>query len=77
MGYNLFDDEVIKHAIDLKSHIISSLEKNSSELDINKVNNIKWIENYIDEVHETLIEKKIKIPMLIKKHKNFVYTISK
>ena len=61
----------------LKSHIISSLEKNSSELDINKVNNIKWIENYIDEVHETLIEKKIKIPMLIKKHKNFVYTSNK
>ena len=58
---NFFDDRVIEYAIRLKNEIISSLDKNSSNADKIKVNYIKWIEKYLDEVHENLIERKMKI----------------
>ena len=72
--HNSFDDKVIQYAISLKNEIIDSLEKNSSKSDEIKVKYIKWIEKYLDEIHENLIEKKIKIPIILKKQKDFVYT---
>ena len=72
--YNFFDDRVIQYAISLKNEIIGSLKKDSSKSDKIKVENIKWIEKYIDAIHEYLIEKKMKISTIIKKQKSFVYT---
>ena len=71
---NFFDDKVIKYAIRLKNEIINSLDKNSSDTDRIKVKYIKWIEKYLDDVHENLIERKMRISTTIKKHKDFVYT---
>ena len=70
---NFFDDKVIKYAIRLKNEIINSLDKNSSNTDGIKVKYIKWIEKYLDDVHENLIERKMKISTTIKKQKAFVY----
>ena len=74
---NFFDDKVIKYAIKLKNEIINSLDKNLSNSDKIKVKYIKWIEKYLDEVHENLIERKMKIPTTIKKQKDFVYTTTR
>ena len=76
-GYNFFDQEVVLHAISVKDDIISSFKKTPSKIDQNKIGYIKWIENYIDKVHEHLIKKKMKVPALIKKQKNYVYTSNK
>ena len=57
----------------MKDDIISSIKKTPSEIDQNKIGYIKWIENYIDEAHEYLIEQKMKVPALIKKQKYYVY----
>tara|TARA_B100000900_G_scaffold416058_1_gene448811 strand:+ start:1809 stop:2357 length:549 start_codon:yes stop_codon:yes gene_type:complete len=76
-NYNIFDDKVIQYTISLKNEIIDSLEKNSSNSDKIKVKYIKWIEKYLDKIHENLIERKMKIPTKIKKQKNFVYTSNK
>ncbi len=73
-GYNFFDSNVIQYAIGLKNEIIDSLEKNSSKSDLIKVKHIRFIEEYLDMIHEYLIENKIKISTLIKKQKDFVYT---
>ena len=75
--YNFFDYEVIVYAIGLKDDLISSLKKTPLKVDQNKIGHIKWIENYIDQAHEYLIEKKMKVPALIKKQKNYVYTSNK
>ena len=74
---NFFDDKVIKYAIRLKNEIINGLDKNSSNADKIKVKYIKWIEKYLDDVHEYLIERKMKISTTIKKQKDFVYTSNK
>ena len=74
---NFFDDKVIKYAIRLKNEIINSLDRNSSNADKIKVKYIKWIEKYLDDVHENLIERKMKISTTIKKQKDFVYTSNK
>ena len=76
-GYNFFDNEVIVYAIGLKDDIISSFKKTPSKIDQNKIGYIKWIENYIDEAYDYLIEQKMKVPALIKKQKNYVYTSNK
>ena len=76
-NYNFFDDKVIQYAINLKNEIILSLEKNSSSSDKIKVKYIKWIEKYLDKIHENLIERKMKVPTTIKKQKDFVYTSNK
>ena len=72
--YNLFDDKVIQYAISLKNEIIASLENNSSKSDKIKVEHVKRIEKYLDDIHEYLIEKKMRISTIIKKQKDFVYT---
>ena len=76
-NYNFFDDKVIQYSIRLKNEIIDSLDKNSSNSDKIKVKYIKWIEKYLDEVHENLIDRKMKISTIIKKQKNFVYTTNR
>ena len=76
-NFNLIDDKVIQFAISLKNEIIDSLEKNDSRSDRNKIKHIKWIEKYLDGIHENLLERKMRIPTLIKKHKDFVYTSNK
>ena len=73
-NYNVFDNKVIQYTINLKNEIIDSLEKNYSNSDKIKVKHIKWIENYLNMIHENLIERKMKIPTTIKKQKDFVYT---
>tara|TARA_Y100000768_G_scaffold386728_1_gene375867 strand:- start:471 stop:1019 length:549 start_codon:yes stop_codon:yes gene_type:complete len=76
-NYNFFDDKVIQYAISLKNEIIDSLEKNSSKSDKVKVLYIKWIEKHLDEIHENLIERKMKVSTILKKQKNFVYTLNR
>ena len=76
-NYKFFDDKVIQYAITLKNEIIDSLEKDSSNSDKIKVKYIKWIEKYLDEIHENLIESKMTISAVIKKQKNFVYASKK
>ena len=76
-NYNFFDDKVIQYSIRLKNEIIDSLDKNSSNSDKIKVKYIKWIEKYLDEVHENLIDRKMKISTIIKKQKSFVYTTNR
>ena len=71
--YNVFDDKVIRYVINLKNEIIDSLEKNSSKSDKIKIHRIKWIEKYLDGIHELMIKKKMKISTIIKKQKDFVY----
>ena len=71
---NFFDDKVIEYAIRLKNEIINSLDKNSSNANKIKFKYIKWIEKYLDDVHENLIERKMRISTTIKKQKDFVYT---
>ena len=73
-NYNVFDDKVIQYIIRLKNEIIDSLEKKSSKSDKIKVQQIKWIEKYLDGIHELMIEKKMRISTIIKKQKDFVYT---
>ena len=75
--YNLFHDKVIKYAITLKNDIINSLDRNFSKSDKIKVMYIKWIEKHLDEIHENLIERKMKIPTILKKQKDFVYTLNR
>ena len=75
--YSFFNSEVIKFAISLKNEIIGDLKKDSSKSDKIKVEHIKWIEKYLDGVHDFMIQQKIKIPIIIKKQKSFVYTSNK
>ena len=72
--HNFWDDEVIEYTIKIKNEIISSLEKNSSKSDKIKVNYIKWIEKYLNDIHDFMIQQNMRISILIKKHTNFVYT---
>ena len=76
-GYNFFDHEVVVYAISLKDDIISSFKKTPSKIDQKEISYIKWIEDYIDKAHEHLIKQKIKVPALIKKQRNYVYTLNK
>ena len=73
-NYNFFDDKVIQYTISLKNEIIDSLERNSSHSNESKFKHIKWIEKYLDKIHESLIDIKMKIPTTIKKQKDFVDT---
>ena len=75
--YDILDEKVILFALSLKDEIIASLEQNSSESDKIKVKYIKWIEKYLDVIHENLIKKKMKVPTIIKKQKDFVYTLNR
>ena len=72
--HNFWDDEVIEYAIKIKTEIVSSLEKDSSNSDKIKVDHIEWIEKYLDNMHDYMIQQKMQISILIKKHKNFAYT---
>ena len=71
--YNFFDDEVIAYALSIKDELINELDKNSSKSDKIKVEHIRWIEKYLDGIHDFLIQKKLKIPTTLEKNKKFSY----
>ena len=75
--YNFFDDEVIEYAIKIKSNIIDDLENNNSKSDKIRVKHIKWVENYIEGIHDFIIQHKIEIPKALENHKTFVYQTGK
>ena len=53
--YKFFDKEVIEYVISLKDEIITELKKDSSKSDNLKIKHIRWIENYLDRIHNYLI----------------------
>ncbi len=75
--YKFFDKEVIEYVISLKDEIITELKKDSSKSDNLKIKHIRWIENYLDRIHNYLIKEKLMIPNSIKKHEEFTYITSK
>ena len=71
--YNFFDDEVIAYALSIKDELINELDKNSSKSNKIKVEHIRWIEKYLDGIHDFLIQQKMKIPTTLEKHNPFTY----
>ena len=74
---NFFDDEVIEYALSLKNELIDELDKNSSKSDKIRCEHIKWIEKYLDGIHDFLIQQKMDIPKVLENHKAFIYRTSK
>ena len=74
---NFFDDEVIEYALSLKRELIDELDKNSSKSDKIRCEHIKWIEKYLDGIHDFLIQQKMDIPKVLENHKAFIYRTSK
>ena len=69
---NFFDDEVIEYAISLKNEIITELDNKSSKSDKIRLKHIKWIEKYVDGIHDFLIQEKMSVPQVLENHKPFV-----
>ena len=67
-----FDDEVIEYAISLKNEIITELDNKSSKSDKIRLKHIKWIEKYVDGIHDFLIQEKMSVPQVLENHKPFV-----
>ena len=74
---NFFDDEVIEYALSLKKELIDELDKNSSKSDKIRCEHIKWIEKYLDGIHDFLIQQKMDIPKVLENHKAFIYRTGK
>ena len=74
---NFFDDEVIEYALSLKRELIDELDMNSSKSDKIRCDHIKWIEKYLDGIHDFLIQQKMDIPKVLENHKAFIYLTSK
>ena len=74
---NFFEDEVIEYALSLKNELIDELDKNSSKSDKIRCEHIKWIEKYLDGIHNFLIQQKMDIPKVLENHKAFIYRTSK
>lgn len=75
--FNFFDIKVIKYIIDLKNNIIDKLDKDYSESDQIQLGYIKFIDEYLNDVHNYMIKQKLQIPIAIKKNKDFVYIANK
>ena len=71
--HSLFDVEVIEYALSLKNEIIGELDKNSSKSDKIRIEHIKWIEKYLNGIHDFLIQQKLDIPQILEKHRSFIY----
>jgi uncharacterized protein with HEPN domain len=71
--HSLFDVEVIEYALSLKNEIIGELDKNSSKSDKISIEHIKWIEKYLNGIHDFLIQQKLDIPQILEKHRSFIY----
>lgn len=74
---NFFDDEVIEYALSLKDELIDELDNNSSKSDKIRCEHIKWIEKYLDGLHDFLIQQKMNIPKVLENHKTFIYRTGK
>ena len=74
---NFFEDEVIEYALSLKKELIDELDKNSSKSDKIRCEHIKWIEKYLDGIHDFLIQQKMDIPKVLESHKAFIYRTGK
>ena len=74
---NFFDNEVIEYALSLKKELIDELDKNSSKSDKIRCEHIKWIEKYLDGIHDFLIQQKMDIPKVLENHKAFIYETGK
>ena len=74
---NFFEDEVIEYALSLKKELIDELDKNSSKSDKIRCEHIKWIEKYLDGIHDFLIQQKMDIPKVLENHKAFIYHTGK
>ena len=74
---NFFDDEVIEYALSLKKELIEELDKNSSKSDKIRCEHIKWIEKYLDGIHDFLIQQKMNVPKILENDKTFVYSKGK
>ena len=57
----------------LKNEIIGELDKNSSKSDKIRIEHIKWIEKYLNGIHDFLIQQKLDIPQILEKHRSFIY----
>jgi len=74
---NFFDDEVIEYAISLKNEIITELDKKSSKSDKIRLKHIKWIEKYVDGIHDFLIQRKMSVPKVLEDQKLFISQVGK
>ena len=72
-----FDDEAIDFALSLKKELIDELDKDSSKSDKIRCEHIKWIEKYLDGIHDFLIQQKMDIPKVLENHKAFIYRTGK
>ena len=72
-----FDVEVIEYALSLKDELIGELDKNSSKSDKIRIEHIKWIEKYLNGIHDFLIQQKLDIPQILEKHRSFIYRTGK
>ena len=75
--FNFFEDEVIAFALSLKNELIDELDNASSKSDKIRCEHIKWIEKYLDGIHDFLIQQKIDIPKVLENHKTFIYSKGK
>lgn len=74
---NFFEDEVIEYALSLKKELIDELDKNSSKSDKIRCEHIKWIEKYLDGIHDFLIQQKLEVPKVLDNHKALIYETGK
>lgn len=74
---NFFEDEVIEYTLSLKNELIDELKKDSSKSDKIRCEHIKWIEKYLDGIHDFLIQQKMNIPKVLENHKAFIYRTGK
>ena len=75
--FNFFEDEVIEYALSLKNELIDELDNASSKSDKIRCEHIKWIEKYLDGIHDFLIQQKMDIPKVLDNHKAFIYETEK
>ena len=75
--FNFFEDEVIAFALSLKDELIDELDNTSSKSDKIRCEHIKWIEKYLDGIHDFLIQQKMDIPKVLENHKAFIYRSDK
>ena len=69
--FSLHEDEVIKHALLIKEELINTLDSNFPKSHKIKVQHIKWIEKYLDDTHDFLIQHKLVIPDILENHVSY------
>ena len=69
--FSLHEDEVIEHALSIKKELINTLDSNFPKSHKIKVQHIKWIEKYLDDTHDFLIQHKLVIPDILENHVSY------